>query len=511
MAKVAKKTFGKIKDHTERDMEKAVAAAQKAQPAWGKVSFARRKKIIGRIPRILRRRADAIAATIAAVTGKTKIDALSTEVIPGAMAAAYYARAARRFLEKRPIRAGNILFSYKRSMLLREPWGVVGIISPWNYPFSIPFHETVIALMAGNAVILKVASLARSVGERIKELLEEVGLPKGLFHLLHLKGTVAGPALIEAGINKLFFIGSIPVGKELMRLAADKLIPVCLELGGNDAMLVLQDANLYRAANGALWAGLSNCGQSCGGVERIYVDKSVAGRFASILTEKIKALRVGREIDFGVDIGPLTTKKQYETVKSQVKEAVKKGARILVSVGTDDPKQLLHPVMLIDNVKADMKLISDETFGPILALDTFSSEDEAVAKANATIYGLTASVWSKRIRRAKRLAARLEAGAVTINDHLMSHGLAETHWGGYKQSGIGRSHGEMGFYEMTQSKVVVNDLLHRMPRSMWWYPHSAKLYKRLKGIMDFLYSRNPFKKLSGLGKIIRMIFTSLKK
>jgi len=212
-----------------------------------------------------------------------------------------------------------------------------------------------------------------------------------------------------------------------------------------------------------------------------------------------------------VDIGALTTRDQYDTVKSQVADAVKNGARVLAKVGVDDPAKLLHPLMIIDRGKGEKKISRDEVFGPIIFLDTFSSEDEAIDKANSTIYGLTASVWSKNSSRAKRLASRLDAGSVMINDHLMSHGLAETHWGGYRQSGIGRSHGEMGFYEMTQSKVVVQDLLDRMPKNMWWYPHSEKLYSRLKGILDVLYSANPLKKIAGLGKVIRMFLGGLKK
>jgi acyl-CoA reductase-like NAD-dependent aldehyde dehydrogenase len=459
----------------------------------------------------LLRHADEIANEIASATGKTRVDALSAEVLPSAMAAAYYARAAGRILAPQRLGAGNLLLSYKRSTLLREPWGVIGIISPWNYPFGIPFHETVMGLMAGNAVILKVATLARGAGELIREVVEEAGVPDGLFHLIHLPGATAGRAFLEAGVNKLFFTGSIAVGKELMRLAADTLTPVCLELGGNDAMIVRADAPLDRAVNGALWAGLSNCGQSCGGVQRIIVQERVASAFASLLAERLALLRYGWEKEFDVDVGALSTRKQYDTIKAQVAEALAHGARILAQAGSDDPAQLLHPALIIDGVTRDMNIMREEVFGPVMIIDPYREDDEAVEKANATVYGLTASVWSKNIRRARKLAGRLEAGAVTINDHLMSHGLAETHWGGYKQSGIGRSHGGPGFDEMTQPKVVVNDLLRVMPKSMWWYPHSKKTYSRLKGILDLMFAANPFKKIAGLGKVLALVVKSLKK
>jgi acyl-CoA reductase-like NAD-dependent aldehyde dehydrogenase len=499
------------KEHTASDLNKFIYDARNAQKSWKEKTFRQRKKIIRRMSRIILKYSDEIAETISGCTGKTRFDALSTEVLPSAMAATYYAKAAKRFLKKKGIKAGNILLSYKRSYFLHEPWGVIGIISPWNYPFGIPFHEVVMGLMAGNAVILKVASLVTAVGEILKKVVEEAGVPEGLFHLVNMAGSKAGPAFIEAGVNKLFFTGSIPVGKKLMSLASSKLIPVCLELGGNDAMIVCKDASLDRAVNGTLWAGLSNCGQSCGGVERIYVHESLAVPFSSLLSERLKLLRTGREKEFDVDIGSLTTQNQYSKVKAQVKDAVSKGARIIASAGMDDPKQLLHPLMLIENTTPEMELMKEETFGPIIVLDTFLTENEAVEKANSTTYGLTASIWSKHTGRAKKLASRLEAGAVTINDHLMSHGLAETHWGGYKQSGIGRSHGQTGFDEMTQTKVVVNDLLHGLPKNMWWYPHSKKSYNGIKGVMAFLFSKNFFKKLSGLGRLTGLFMGNIKK
>jgi acyl-CoA reductase-like NAD-dependent aldehyde dehydrogenase len=500
-----------IGNHTIDDLTRAMTAARDAQIRWGAAGFSARKKIVKRMSRSILLHADEIAQTIAECTGKTRFDALSTEVLPASLAAAYYARSARRMLKKRRIRAGNLLMSNKRSYLVREPWGVIGIISPWNYPFGIPFHETATGLMAGNAVILKVAGIAKPVGELIREVVEEAGVPEGLFHLIHLEGRAAGRAFLDAGVRKLFFTGSIPVGKELMRWAADKLIPVCLELGGNDAMIVCEDADLDRAVNGALWGGLSNCGQSCGGVQRIFAHERIARPFAELLSERLTRLRVGREKDFDQDVGALATRKQYDTIKTHVEDALARGARIIAAAGPDDPDRLLHPVMVIDKVRPDMRLMMEESFGPLMALDTFATEDEAVAKANGTVYGLTASVWSRRIRRAKKLAVRLAAGAVTLNDHLMSHGLAETHWGGYKESGIGRAHGQTGFEEMTQSKVVVHDLFHRLPRAPWWYPHSRKNYGRLKGVMELLFSKNIGRKIAGLGKLFALLAECFKK
>ena len=494
-----------LTDHTSADLHHAVAEAREAQQSWARLTYRERGRIVGRISRILADRADEVAAAIAACTGKTRVDAMATEVLPAAMASAYYAKAAKRFLRPRRIAGGNPLFFFKRSTLLHEPWGVVAIVSPWNYPFAIPLHEVVIALMAGNGVVLKVATLARSVGEHIAQILRDAGLPHGLFQLMHLRGADTTTALVDVGVDKIFFTGSTAVGKQVMAFAAQKLIPVCLELGGNDAMIVCADANLERAVNGALWAGLSNCGQSCGGVERIYVHASVADAFTNLLAERLQHLRVGRETDFDVDIGTLTTAGQFATVKAHLAEAVARGAHIVAQVGLEDAERRIHPAVILDRVEASMKVMTDETFGPVLAVDRFTSEDEAVAKANGTTYGLTASVWTRNQAVARRLADRLAAGAVTINDHLMSHGMAETHWGGYRESGLGRSHGQMGFEEMTQTKVVVHDRLHRLPRQIWWYPHSRSVYAGLKGAMEALYGRGLGRRLSGLFRLLRLL------
>ena len=483
--------------------------ARKAQPAWAATDVRRRAALIRVLSALIASRADEIAEVISRSTGKTRVDAISTEVLPSAIAAAYYARIAARVHRPQKLEGSNILFFNKVSSVTRVPFGVIGIISPWNFPFAIPFHEVVMGLLAGNAVILKVATQTQLVGEQIAALVKACGIPDGLFHLIHLPGALAGGAMLEAGINKLFFTGSTAVGRELMEKASHTLTPLVLELGGNDAMIVLDDANPDRAAAGALWAGLSNAGQSCAGVERLYVSQGIYDKFRDRLLSQIESLRVGPDMSFDVDVGSVTQEQQRQKVEQAVADAVAKGAIVSCRKGSlGKNRGIFSPILVLEEVNDSMLVMTEEVFGPVLALEKVLDDDEAVAKTNASAYGLSASVWSAHPRHARRVAERLEAETVTINDHLMSHGMAETPWGGFKASGIGRSHGELGFLEMTQPRVVVADRLHRLPRNMWWYPHGKNVYDGLKGALTFLYGRGLFKRAGSLVRMVRLYMRS---
>ncbi len=504
--------LGCVREHSREELADAAAAARKAQGPWAALDVRRRVSYVFAMRDYIAGHADEISGVISRSTGKTRIDALSTEVLPAAIAASYYARISPRVHRPSRIEVGNILFFNKVSYVTRVPFGIIGIISPWNYPFSIPFYEVVMGLLAGNAVILKVATQTQLVGDQIAEVVKASGLPEGLFSLIHLPGSVAGSAMLEAGVNKLFFTGSTAVGKELMEKAAGTLTPVVLELGGNDAMIVLDDANPDRAAAGALWAGLSNAGQSCAGVERIYVEAGIYDRFTESLSRQIGSLRIGPDAAFDVDVGSLTQADQMRKVDRFVQDAVSKGA--VVSCRTEafgGDGGLFSAALVLENVNDSMLVMKEEVFGPVLALEKVRDDDEAVRKANASEYGLSASVWGANSRRARRVAERLEAGTVTINDHLMSHGMAETPWGGFKSSGIGRSHGEIGFLEMTQPRVIIRDRLHRLPRQMWWYPHDRRVYEGLKCALTALYGRGPLRRLASAFRLALLFMRSFRR
>ncbi len=498
--------FSRSPLQTLEDLRSAMVAARRAQTGWAALTPKERARRILPLRDYLVSHADDLALVLSRDNGKTLTDALATEILPAAISVTYYARMAPRFLRPRKVRSATWLLANKRSVVQRVPWGVVGVISPWNYPFGIPFHEVVMALLAGNAVLLKTASETQAVGLALAEVLRSADLPDGLFSFLNLPGRVAGPAFLEAGVDKLFFTGSVAVGKSLMAKAAETLTPLSLELGGNDPMLVCEDADVERAAAGALWAGFQNAGQSCGGVERIYVHERVYKRFLAALKERVEALRVGPGDGHENDMGAMTTVKQLETVREHVRDALAKGAVLHArSSAPEGGPGLFHPAVVLTEVNHDMVTMREETFGPVVGVMKVKDMEEAVALANDTDLGLTASVWSRNRRKAKALAARLQAGAVTINDHLMSHGLPETPWGGFKQSSLGRTHGEIGFDEMTQPRVIVDDLLGFAARDLWWHPHGRDVYEGLKGLVLGLYARSLGTRLGGWLKALKIL------
>ncbi|MDR2049279.1 MAG: aldehyde dehydrogenase family protein, partial [Treponema sp.] len=481
-----------------RDIGDVIRNARAAQKVWAEKPYRERASCLRRAAQALASDIDGITETIHRDNGKLPVDALAAEVLPALLAIKYYIRRGKRFLSPRRIRGGNILMFNKRSSLVYKPWGVVGIISPWNYPFSIPFSEVVMALLAGNAVLLKTASVTPYVGAALEKVFAAAELPAGLFNYVEMAGKKAGPAFIgtaeKPGVDKLFFTGSSAVGRELMALASPRLLPLVLELGGADAAIVCADADLDRAASGVVWAGFSNAGQSCGGIQRVIVHASVYDAFLEKLCSLTRKLRIG------TDLGPMTTLRQKQAVRRQVEECVAGGAVIsAVSPGArfTDKKTQDVPAVVLTGVKPSMPVMKDEVFGPVVAVLPAGDDEEALAIANASPYGLSGSVWSKNRRRARSLAARINAGAVMVNDHLMSHGLAETPGGGFGASGLGRTHGENGFMEMLKTQVVVDDTLPGVKRDLFWQPYSEKVFFGIKAIAEFASG--------GIGKKIRAV------
>jgi succinate-semialdehyde dehydrogenase/glutarate-semialdehyde dehydrogenase len=490
-----------------QELEQIISQAKVAQKSWSKLDPRERVTHMLRVRDYLVQHAEKISEVISKDNGKTRVDALATEVLPAAMAVDYYSKHAKKFLKTRYICPGNILLLNKFSKIVRIPYGVVGVISPWNYPFSIPFSEVVTALLAGNAVVVKTASETQWVGRILERCFLAAELPQGIFNYVNIPGRLAGSAFLKNGIDKLFFTGSVAVGKQLMAEASRTLTPLVLELGGNDAMLVCEDADLFRATSGAVWAGFQNSGQSCGGVERLYVHEKVYDSFVQLLKKKVEALRIGFDEDFKADIGAMTTEGQVSTVKSHLEDALAKGALVYARSAPPEGQgsSTFFPAMVVTEVNHDMLIMQEETFGPLVGVMKVKDMDEAVALANDSQFGLTGSVWSGNRRRAETLARQIQAGVVTINDHLFSHGLAETPWGGVKQSGIGRSHGAIGFDELTQPQVIVHDIMPFARQNIWWHPHGKKIYEGLLGAIRFLYSRSIPQRTEGFYHLLKIL------
>jgi succinate-semialdehyde dehydrogenase/glutarate-semialdehyde dehydrogenase len=489
------------------DLKGAIWKAREAQKEWSGLPVRERVRALRGTRAYLLQNADELATIISRDNGKTRVEALATEVLPAVVALNYYGKNAEKFLKPQNLRPGTLLLGNKRSKIVRVPYGVIGIISPWNYPLAIPFSEIVMGLLAGNGVIFKGATQTQLVGRAVETCIQAGNLPDGLFAFINIPGSIAGDALLESDIDKLFFTGSVSVGKRLMAKAAETLTPLSLELGGNDAMLVCEDADLDRAGSGAVWAGLQNCGQSCAGVERIYVQEAVYEPFLERLKTKVEALRVGPDTDFNVDMGAMTTQKQMEVVQHHLEDALTRGAQVAAQspLPFEETFGNFLPATVLTQVHHGMLVMHEETFGPILAVMKVKDMEEALALANDSTYGLTGSVWSKDVKKAEQIGCKIQAAVITINDHLMSHGLPETPWGGFKSSGIGRTHGKMGFHEMTQPQVIVHDILSFAQKDLWWHPYNETLYQGIRGGLNLFFAPKLMNRLRGLMPFMKIL------
>jgi succinate-semialdehyde dehydrogenase/glutarate-semialdehyde dehydrogenase len=464
---------------TPEEVRLKVEEARKALPFWSSLSFKERGAFLMKAREYILQHLDEIAHTITEDNGKPLVEAISADILPVCDLIAYFSKNTEKLLRREKIDIGVMGLLGRRSRLHYQPLGLVGIISPWNFPFSIPMSGTIMALMAGNCVLLKPADATPLVGKKIEEIFKAAGIPSGVF--THLPGgATTGEALVTSFIDKVVFTGSVRVGRRIMELCSHSLTPCTLELGGKDPMIVCEDADLENAARAAVWGGFSNAGQICASVERVYVDEKISNSFLMKVVEKTKKLKQGSGLDLDHDIGPLTTEAQLKVVEDQMAEARERGATILT--GGDRNHNLLglfyKPTVLF-GVDSTFRCVREETFGPLLPIMTFKTEEEAIALANDSIYGLTASVWTKDLKRGEKIARRIRAGTVTVNDCTYSYAICQTPWGGLKNSGFGRTHGKLGLHELVHVQHVHTNKMPRLP-DFWWYGYNAKLYNTFK-------------------------------
>ena len=474
---------GRVPLRSAEEVAAAVARARAAQKGWGALSFRRRAEVVMRARALVLEGMDEVAALVSRESGKPDAEALAMEVVPTLDLMQFFARRAERMLRPEKIDIGLYRFLGRTSTVEYRPLGVVGIISPWNFPWAIPLGEVVMALMAGNSVVLKPSELTPLVGLKIGEVFGRAGLPAGVLEVVTGDGPT-GAALVEAGPDKIMFTGSVATGRRVAEAAARKLIPVVLELGGKDPMIVFEDADLAAAAEAAVWGAFANSGQACASVERCYVAEPVAEEFTRRVVERAKALTQGAEPGVACDLGAMSSERQLLTVEEHVREAVARGARVLAGGGRArgcSGRGWFHEPTVLASVNHSMAVMREETFGPVLPLMTFRDEDEAVRLANDSPFGLTASVWTRDLRRGRRVASRIEAGTVMVNEVLYTHGIAQTPWGGVKQSGLGRTHGRLGLLEMVAPHHVHVNRLARL-HDVWWFsytPGASALFRSL--------------------------------
>jgi acyl-CoA reductase-like NAD-dependent aldehyde dehydrogenase len=485
-------------------VQEDVARARAAQGQWASTPLDQRLALVRRFQRLVNERKSQIERAITCETGKPIAEALLTEVLVVLDTARFLLNTAHEFLRHESVPHGSLATKVKRGKLVREPHGVIGIISPWNYPFSIPATEALAALITGNAVVLKPSELTPLSALELSSLLRDAGLPEGVLRVVIGDGAT-GAALVESQIDKLVFTGSVATGKGIAQAAAARLLPVVLELGGKDPMIVLEDADLDVASSGAVWGAFVNAGQTCLSVERCYVHKNIYDKFVPACVQKTRQLRVGSGMDPHTDIGPLIHERHLRTVEEHVQDAIACGARLLTG---GERLQSLGPNFYAPTVLADvtheMRIMREETFGPVLPIMAFDSDAEATRLANDSEYGLAASVWTGDRGRGEKLARQIHAGSVMINDAVSCYAISEAPHGGVKASGIGRTHGRFGLEEMVRVKYLDSDLTPRMKKP-WWYGYGPGFSQAAEGFLDLQFARGIFHRIHGAMRSTRLL------
>jgi acyl-CoA reductase-like NAD-dependent aldehyde dehydrogenase len=481
------------------DLSATMERARSAQKEWSARSLAHRCAALLRLRDAVYSRRDDIASVVSRETGKPRVEAVLAEVFLALDSTDFLARQAPAWLRSARVPHHSLALRAKSGWTEFHPHGVVAIISPWNYPFAIPIAQIVPALVTGNAILLKPSELTPGTGALIGELIEQARFPRGLVQVLQGAGDL-GAAIIDAGPDKVFFTGSVATGRRIAEACGGKLIPSVLELGGKDAMIVLADANLETASSAAVWGGFTNCGQACLSVERIYVEQDVAEQFIQLCVEKTRELRVGPPSDPDVEIGPLIHRRQLEKVQEQLRDAVERRAEILTggNCRSDLGPNFFEPTV-VARVNHSMQLMRDETFGPVIAIQTVASAEEAIALANDSPFGLSASVWTADSRRGAEIASRVRAGSVMVNDVASYYGICEAPHGGPGASGGGRTHSRLGLLEMVQVKYIDVDRLPRIAKS-WWFGYTAELAAAAGSFVETVFAPSWKKRFAALAK-----------
>ncbi len=484
------------------DCQKAVLAATEAFPTWSNLSLKDKKTIFMKAKAILLKRGEEAAALISREKGSPLTESMMSEVQGSLEVLDYYGKNIKTMLKPRKADHHVTYFSHKKSEYVFHPLGPTLIISPWNYPFIIPVAEVLSTLSAGNTVIFRPSSSTPFTALLFGEIFLEAGLPPGVLNIVCCRIPQAEELITHPDIHSIMFTGSATTGRRVMELASRNLTKVVLELGGKDPMIVLEDADLERAARGAVWGAFTNCGQVCSSIERVYVQQSVATEFINKVVALSKNLTVGDPLEAGTDVGPLAVSAQVDIVEGHIQDAKEKGAHILVGGEKvkDVPGYYFKPTVLTE-VDHSMKIMTEETFGPVLPIMTFSETWEAVNLANDSDYGLTASVWTRNKKLSSQLSKRLHFGSVTINDHLFSFAEPGALWGGVKNTGLGRSHGPYGILELVNIKYISQDF-SRKKTQLWWYPYGEDLLRLLKVSMNVFHHSRFWGKIRALPALL---------
>lgn len=492
---------GEVPVFSSADVRSAVQRGRDAFRVWSQLSFKERGRAMLAVRELLVERREAVIKTICDESGKPRFEAIALEIGYVCDALTFFAKNAARFLKDQKV--SPHLFKSKKLVVRYHPRGIVGIIAPWNFPLVMTLGEAIPALMAGNAVIIKPSEwtplTAVLSAEIAREAFASVGVPKDLLQVVTGYGET-GSTLVDE-VDMIGFTGSIKTGKLVAERAAKRLIPVSLELGGKDPMIVLKDADLERASSAAVWGAFMNAGQVCISVERVYVEEAIADKFTNLVVEKTLALRQGIETQAGeqrIDVGAMTFPKQLETVEEHVRDAAEHGAKILTGGRrAQSLKGRFYEPTVLTDVNHSMQIMRDETFGPVLPIMRVKDENEALRLANDSRYGLNASVWTKDAAKGARIASHIEAGSVCVNDVITGVAVTDVPFGGVKESGTGRRHGASGIRRFCTEQTIVIDRFG-LKREAIWYPYTVQGERMLMRLLRALYTGRISGKLKAL-------------
>jgi acyl-CoA reductase-like NAD-dependent aldehyde dehydrogenase len=490
---------------TEEHCREAVQAAKNAFVFWKEIPGDKKRQVFKNAKNVLLKKGFEIARLITEEHGSPLPESLSMEIWSAAEALDYYAHCTDKNLSPQKMRSRIVLFKHKSNVFHFAPLGPTFIISPWNFPFLLPMLDVISAISSGNTVVLKPSTSTPLTASKIGDVFTEAGLPAGVLNIVNCRVPQAEKLITHPDIQNILFTGSVSTGKRIMELASQNVTNIVLELGGKDPMVILKDADLERAVSGAVWSGYMNCGQSCGSVERVYVDRAIAEEFTERVIAHTQKLRVGNPMEPEIDIGPMTTKSQLSVVNEHIEDAKTRGAKIICG-GTSFnslPGYFIQPTVLT-GVDHSMKIMMKETFGPVLPIMTFSEPEEAIALANDCSLGLTASIWTRNKKMAMQLANRLEAGTVTVNDHMSSFAEPGAIWGGVKQSGIGRSHGHFGQLDLMNIKYISCDFKKKR-KLAWWFPYDQAMTSFMDKSITLFHGDRVGTKLKALSSLTPQI------
>lgn len=491
---------GEVAQTPIEDTPLIMERARQAQSGWALRGLDSRREIMRRLQVIMYERHPELVNLLGVELGKIEHEA-RFEVLQPLVNLKYMIWKAPRVLKPRRIFVWQI--PHRAHTILRQPHGVVLVISPWNFPVVLSFDAIIPALLAGNSVVFKPSEYTPLIGQFMADVIHQAGVPQDVFQIAHGYGDL-GAALIEARPDKISFTGSGATGRKITQQAGDLLIPVTLELGGKDAAIVLTDANLKRSAQGILWGSMVNAGQMCLGVERVYVMRSVADEFIKELRQAVKKyMKAGTPNDAQATLSMLALPQQQKIVQAQIAQAEELGATVyrdyqlppnLKGVGN-----FIEPTILTD-VPAEADIIRHETFGPALVVIPVNNVDEAIQAVNSSDYGLTASIWTKDMSRARQIAEQLKVGMVNTNDHILSSAAPQIPWGGREQSGYGRHRGAESFLAMTVTQSISVEWL-RLPIAPFWYPYNRIKRSLMRRLIHLWAGPTLRDKLKGFGRL----------